>query len=63
MRRRRETIAPYNTIHGGSKENINPVLNGMLDTHNVKSSSKKLAVERLLSKMSLKSTISKKCAD
>ena len=61
--RRRETIAPGNTVHGSSEENINPVIAGMLDTLNAKLSSGKLAVKILSSKTSLKNEISRKCVD
>ena len=59
----RETIAACNTINAGSEENINPALDGMLDTLNAKLSSEKLALKILSSKISLKNAISRKGAD
>lgn len=57
----RETIAACNTTHGGSEENINPALHGILDTLNAKLPKEKLVVKILSSKTSLKNTMSKKC--
>ena len=62
-RRPREATAACNTILGFSDENINPALDGMLDTLNAKLSSKKLAVKILSSKMSLENAIARKRAD
>ena len=63
IRRRNETISVCNDIHGGSKENQDPTIDGMLDTLTAKCKSDKLACKILSSKPALVNTITKKCEE
>ena len=63
MRCRKETIESCHLIHAGSNENMNPTVEGMLETLAAKCNSNKLACKVLNVKKSLKSAISKRCVD
>ena len=61
IRRRDETMAACNSIHGGSNENIDPTIDGLLDTITAKCKSDKLACKILTSKPSVVNSLSKLC--
>jgi len=60
-RRRSETFQTCQTIHGGSSENIEPTVFGMIDTLSAKCKADYLACQIMKSKKSLSKTISEKC--
>ena len=63
IRRRNETITKCHIIHGGSRENMDSTVYGMLDTLAAKCKTDKLACKVLNVRSSLKSAISKRCID
>ena len=61
QRRRAETLLACNAIHGGSKNNLTPTVEGVLDALASKTKSDVLANKILNSKTSLKNAVKKEC--
>ena len=61
VRRRKETIEVCRAIHGGTADNLEPTIEGMVDTLTAKCKSNYLALKIMKSKNSLAKSISLSC--